>query len=162
MVNDDSPKPGRELATRVALAAGRDAARAALDDLLLSDAEKAARAAARTSAVRKKILVAVVVATVVGIGVIALLQLFATLWLWAVGAVVVAGVIGVLALVMKPRLDALRRRLTERRAAADAASAALQEEQRQQRALADAARARVAAQRAVDDELERLKRQAGR
>jgi hypothetical protein len=162
MANDDTDGLAQQLATKAALLAGRDAAQAALDGLLLSDDEKAARAAARARATKKKLVLAVVVATVGAVGVIALLQLIAQLWLWAIGAVIVAGVVGVAALLLRPRLEAVRQRLTAGRAAADAERAAAAEQQRQRQALAAAAQAQEQTAKKLENELARLKQQAGR
>jgi hypothetical protein len=161
MVDDDRGLLNR-LATRAALTAGRDAARSALDDVLLGPDEKAARQAARARVQKRRLVVAVVVATVTGIGVIALFQLLASLWLWAMGFVVVAGVVGVAAVLLKPRVDALRVRLGAGRAARAAKQQALAQAEQQRHALVAAAQKEEQAQRQLDDELARLKRQAGR
>jgi hypothetical protein len=156
--DDDDGGLARRIATKAALSAGRDA----LERLTLSDDEKAARAAARARATKKKLLIAIVVATVGLVGAIVLLQWLASLWMWAVGAVVVAGALGVTALVLKPRIDALRRRLDERRAAKAAAQASVEAAERQRQALVAAEQAKAQAQKKLDDDLARLKAKAGR
>lgn len=171
MANDDAgdgraqkptQKLSQDLAAKALLSAGRDAARAALEGLTLSDDEKAARAAARSRATKKKLVLGVVVATIGAIGVIALFQLIASLWLWAIGAVVVAGTMGVAALLLKPRIDALRARLGAGRAARAAEQAARDAAAQRQHALVAAEQAKAQEAKKLDDELARLKQQAGR
>jgi hypothetical protein len=165
----DLEDAGRKLAEsatqKVALSAGKDLARRALDDLTLSPEQKAARdqQAARTT--KKRLVLGVVAVTAVAVVGIGLLQLLASLWLWAIGFVVVAGVLGVVALLVKPRIDAIVARVRGAHAerTARALAAARQKEQQQAEAEAHAREQAAKAQAAqkLEDELARLKRQAG-
>jgi hypothetical protein len=152
----------RDLATKTALQAGRNAARAAFENLTLSDDEKAARNAARARATKKKIAIGIVVAVMGIAAAVALAQLVVSLWWWAVGGVVVLGMAGVAALLLKPRIDGLRRRLAEARATRAARQAAIDDAERQRQALVAAEQAKAQAAKKLDDELARLKQQAGR
>jgi len=162
---DDLERKGRELlegaSQRAALDAGRAMARRALDDLTLSPDERAARDAAAARATKKKLVLAVVGVTVVAVVGIGLLQLIASLWLYAIGFAVIAGVVGVGALLLKPRLDAWKARLLSARQAKEADALVAAQQQQQAQAAAAAAAAKQQAAQKLEDELARLKRQAG-
>jgi hypothetical protein len=165
---DDTQKAAQKAAqdatqkatTAATLHAGRALAQRALDELTLTADERAAKAAAAARQRKKTLVLVVIGATVAGVAGIALFNLIAHLWLYAIGLVVVAGALGIGALVMKPRIDAVRARLLAGRAARTAAAEA-------EAARADAERARTQAEHAkqqaaahLESELERLKRSA--
>ena len=163
---DDLERTGRKLAAdasqRAALNAGRELARRALDDLALSPEERAARDARQARSTKQKLGLAVVGVTVVGVVAIGLMQLIASLWLYAIGLVVVGGLGGVAFLLLRPRLEAVRQRLLAARSERAAAAQKAAEEQQRQQALAQAAQAKRQAAERLEDELARLKQQAGR
>jgi hypothetical protein len=162
MGKKDAEQWAQDLATKAALSAGRTAAKAAIEDVWATDAEKAARAEARERTTKTRLVVAVVVATMGAVLVIAIFQFLAQLWLCAIGGVIVAGVVGVAALLLRPRFEALRTRLAARRASQAAERAVLDAQQRERQQLAAAHEARTLAAQKIDDDLARLKQQAGR
>lgn len=146
---------------RAALAAGKEMARRALEDIGLSDEEKAARDQQRQAA-RKKTLIKLGVVGVVGVLlVLSLMSVLAKLWMYGLGLLVVAGVGGAGWFALKPKIAALKQRAVARLEAkkrAEEAERLQLEAAAREKAAADA---RAAKERKLEDELAALKRKAG-
>jgi hypothetical protein len=128
-------------------------AKRALDDLTLSPEEKAKRDEEAKSA-RKKTLIKWGVIGVVGvIAVLSLMSVLASLWMYALGLLVVGGLGAGAYFYLKPKVKALRAKATARLAAKSEADAAAAKE----KAIVDAAAAK---QQKLEDELAALKRKA--
>jgi hypothetical protein len=165
----DLEKLRDEAAARAALSTVKNAARRALDDLTMSDEEKAAREAERARASRVgrwKLIAGGVVAV---LALLALLSLLAKLWAWLVGLALVAALAYAGYFYLRPKLFGRKVRVElgskappvdERPAQPEAIDPALAAEAlRKQEAEAEAARARakVLREQAIDDELAALK-----
>lgn len=137
-------------------AAGRqlgDMAKRALDDLTLSPEEKAKRAEEEKST-RKKTLIKWGVIGVIGvIAILSLMSVLASLWMYALGLLVVGGLGAGAYFYLKPKVKALRAKAAARLAAKSEADAAAAKE----KAIVDAAAAK---QKKLEDELAALKRKA--
>ncbi len=109
---------------RLVVEAGKAMARRALDDLTSSPEEKAARAA-EDEANKKKRLLKIVVGGVVGVVVLVVaLRVMAALWVYAIGAALLAGVGAIVYFTAQPKLAAMKqRRLAEAAAAEEARTA---------------------------------------
>ncbi|HEY1098900.1 MAG TPA: hypothetical protein VGF99_08220 [Myxococcota bacterium] len=137
---------------RLVIEAGKAMAKKAFDDALLSPEEKAARAAV-DEANRKQTMIKIVVGGVVGlVALVVVLRVMAALWVYAIGAAVLAGIGAVAYFTLQPKLAALQQRRLADAAAAEAARTA------DERAAA-ALKAERDAKQKLDDELARLKRQ---
>lgn len=150
-----------EASHKAALAAGKDMARRALEDLTLSAEEKQRREQERTRARQKTLLKLVAVGAVGLVVVLSVMSLLAKLWMFAIGALVVAGVGAGAYFALKPRLAAWRSRATarlEQKKRAQEAEQLRLEAAAQEKARVDAERAR---QQKLEDELAALKRKAG-
>jgi hypothetical protein len=139
-----------------AKAAGKqlgDMAKRALDDLTLSPEEKAKRAEEEKGA-RKKTLIKWGVIGVVGIvAILSLMSVLASLWMYALGLLVVGGIGAGAYFYLKPKVKALRAKAAARLAAKSEADAAAAKEQ----AIVDAAAAK---KKKLEDDLAALKRKA--
>ena len=138
---------------RAALSAGKEMAKRALEDLTMTAEEKAERDE-QTKSARKKTLVKVVAVGVVGVvAVLSLMSVLASLWMYALGLLVVGGLGAGAYFYAKPKLKALKAkaaaRLSERNAASEAEA----------RELA-AKNAVTAKQQRLEDELAALKKKA--
>lgn len=131
--------------------AGEAALRDMVDTLTLSPEERAAREAQRAASNRGLYAKVALGATVALVALIVLLKVFASLWLYGIALVALAGLGVVLYFVGRPRLEALRARWQAARTAkAQAQEAAARE--------AEAARKVEAERQQIEDELARLKR----
>lgn len=138
---------------RAALASGKEMAKRALEDLTLTPEEKAEREAGRKKG-RVKTLVKVVAVGVVGVvAVLSLMSVLASLWMYALGLLVVGGLGAGAYFYVKPKLLALKAkaaaRLSERTSASEAEARA--------QAVVDTAAAK---HKKLDDELAALKKKA--
>lgn len=132
--------------------AAKNMARAAIEDLTLSEDEKKAKEE-QASSDRKKLLIKVVLGATVGlVVVITLMNLFAKLWAYLVVLVVLGGIGGAGYLYVKPKLKAWNdKRL--------AASRADEEERARVAALEGLERQKQQAAKKLEDDLARLKKQ---
>ncbi|MFO0552335.1 MAG: hypothetical protein U0271_28365 [Polyangiaceae bacterium] len=107
---------GRDASTKAALAAGKDAAKRALDDLLLSDEEKEKRSLAEKQAARRRRWKYVAIGVVSLLLLAGLVGLVMAYWQWflAAGILGLAGLLG---------YYQLRRKLRAKRAAKEEANA---------------------------------------
>ena len=141
-----------ESKARLAVDAAKKVAQSAIEDLTLSPEEKQKKDE-QSSADRKKLLIKVVLgATVVAVVGITLMNLFARLWIYGVGLVVLAGVGGAGYLYAKPKLAAWN----DRRLAGARAEAA---EAEREAGLARAEQQKQLAAKKLEDDLARLKKQ---
>ncbi|MDP2342780.1 MAG: hypothetical protein Q8O67_17625 [Deltaproteobacteria bacterium] len=144
---------------KLALKAGKDFAQRALENLTMTEEEKAARA--EEDAQKRKILLVKIIlgATAVVAGGITLVSLFAAMWPYLVALIVMAGIGGAGYLVAKPKLKAWN----EARTAGDRLEAAEREKLEavkaveQQKLLVE--KQKVAAAKKLEDDLARLKKQ---
>ena len=146
--------------SKAALAAGKELAKRALDDLTLSDEERAAGDEVK-SGDRKKALLKYGVIGVLGVVlVLSLMSVLAKLWVYALGLLVVAGVGGAGYLYVKPKVKALQAKASARLHAKSDAAAKVAVEQ----ALLAAEQAKLdavaAKKQKLEDELMALKRKA--
>lgn len=165
----DRKKLGDDPTVRAALAAGKNAARRVYEDLTLTDDEKAAREVERARARRVlkwKLAIGAVVAVVVVATIVALL---AKIWLWLLGLVFIGAIAAALWFWVRPKLagPAKERPVAQLPAPRDdeaAAEEAARVEAAQAREAASRAReeeaARIAREKAIDDELAALKARA--
>lgn len=138
---------------RAALAAGKEMAKRALEDLTLTDEERATRDEEKKAA-RKMTMVKVVAVGVVGvIAVLALMSVLAKLWLYALGLLIVGGIGAAGYFYVKPKLKALKAKATARLQERNAAS----EAEAREKAARDAVTAK---QTKLEDELAALKKKA--
>jgi hypothetical protein len=146
---------------RAAIAAGKEMARRAVDDLTLSEEEKAKREEARQQARKKKLVKYGLIGVVGVVAVLSLMSLLAKLWMYAIGALVALGVGAVSWFTLKPRLAKLKERATARleakKRAAEAEKLRLEAAAREQ-AAADLASAQ---KQKLEDELAALKKKTG-
>ncbi len=147
----------KDLAEGVAAkAAGKqlgDMAKRALDDLTLSPEEKAKRAEEAKGA-RKRALIKWGVIGVVGVvAILSLMSVLASLWMYALGLLVVGGLGAGAYFYLKPKVKALRAKATARLAAKSEADAVVAKE----KAIVDAAAAK---HKKLEDDLAALKRKA--
>lgn len=141
-----------ESKARLAVDAAKKVARSAIEDLTLTEEEKQKKDE-QSSADRKKLLIKVVLGlTVVAVVGITLMNLFARLWIYGVGLVVIAGVGGAGYLYAKPKLTAWN----DRRLAGSRAQAA---EEERLAGLARVEQQKQLAQKKLEDDLARLKKQ---
>ena len=150
--------PVEDAKNRLVEGAAKDMARRALDEFALSPEEKAQKEKQRAAASRKrniKIVLGLTAVAVVGIGIMTLL---AKLWFYAIAAVVVGGVGFAGYLTVRPRVLELRAARAQKQLAANAAAQAREQERQAQQAQKDAEAAREAKQRALEEQLEALKK----
>lgn len=139
--------------TRTALAAGKEMAKRALEDLTLTSAQKQEREGARKRSRTKTLLKVIGVAVVGVVAALSLMSLLANLWMYALGLLVVGVLAGGGYLYVKPKVMALKARaaarLNARTSASDAAARA--------RLVQEAA---LAKDKKLEDELAALKKKA--
>lgn len=146
---------------RAALAAGKEMARRALEDIGLSAEEKAAREEERQAARKKALLKWGVVGVVGVVLVLSLMSVLAKLWMYGLGLLVVAGVGALGYFALKPKIAALKQRVTARLEAkkrAEEAERLRLEAAAREKAAADALAAK---QKKLEDDLAALKKKAG-
>lgn len=153
----DFKKLADEAAAKAALERVKGAARRALDDLTLTDEEKALRAAEqeKESRIRKwKWIAGGVVAVLVFLAVMSIL---AKLWAWFVGLAILAGIAYAIYFYLRPKVKAVQVRavaqIEAHRAEEEQADAAAEAERTREAERA----AKAAREQAIDDELAALK-----
>jgi Flp pilus assembly protein TadB len=143
---------------KAALAAGKEMARRAIDDLTLSPEEKQKRDEEAAAARKKSLLKYGVIGVIGVVAVLSVMSLLAKLWMYAIGFLVVAGIGGAGYLALKPKIEALKQRaLAGREARRKAEEERKQLEAAQAAALA-AERAKLEKEKKLEDELLALKK----
>lgn len=138
-----------DLKTEAALAAGKDMAKRALDQLTMSDEEKEEK-----KGDRKKTLIKYGAIGLFGLVlVLSLMSVLAKFWVYAFGLLVVAGVGAGGYFYLRPKVRALKDKATARLNAGKAE----REAEAQEKAVVDAAAAK---QKKLEDELEALRKKA--
>jgi hypothetical protein len=149
-VGDDD----KSLLERAALEAGKRELQRRLEGALLTPEEKAERARENQRTKQKLVVGGVLAGLALLLAVVLVARMTARLWAFGLSALVLAAVVGVAYVVVKPRVTALRARMSRGRLEREAHAQHVADEQRK----LDEQRAK---ERYLDDQLKALKAKNG-